>query len=135
MTPLAAYPIATASTPTTPNDWADVLVVVAVLIAISVLAGLAFFLIRRHALSEHDHTPEPLSLGGLRDLLKRGEITQDEFDKARSAIIATHAPHLADQNADHPPNPPAPPPEPSADPPQPPAPGREAPPDPDRPAD
>jgi hypothetical protein len=82
---------AAARSPTANPSLTGVYIAIAVLIAVAIAAGVAFMLIRKYALSDPERTSAPLTLGGLRDMLKRGEITQEEFDKARDAIIAAHA--------------------------------------------
>jgi len=97
--PLAKAPCASAATsplaaPTlAASDIVEVLTAVAGLILLVLLAGILFAVIRKRTLDTDRKADETsLPLGGLRDLLKKGEITQEEFDAARNAVIAAHKP-------------------------------------------
>lgn len=95
LAPLAAAPQAAASAAPNPPaaDIVEVLTAVVGLILFALLAGLLVAVIRKRTLdANRSNDQTSLTLGGLRDLLKKGEITQQEFDAARNAVIAAHNP-------------------------------------------
>jgi hypothetical protein len=59
-----------------------------VLMIVSIVGFWAALWIRKRALGEADSSDEGLTLGALRTMHNRGELTDEEFEAARAAIVS-----------------------------------------------
>lgn len=59
------------------------------LLGLAVLIGLVA-VVRKKMMHGHAGADAGLSLGGLRDLVRQGKMTQDEYDAAKAQIVAAH---------------------------------------------
>lgn len=88
---MTGWLLATLATATTPakGDPVAVVITVGVLILVVVGAGMAVLYIRRRLFSKHDTAA---TTGGfldeLRDMHKRGEMSDEEFQAARASLLA-----------------------------------------------
>lgn len=73
------------------------------LLGLVLVGGVLIFLARRMLRDQSSSPPEPFTLQGLRDMRAQGLISDEEFERARTAMIdrltATEAP---DADSDHP---------------------------------
>ena len=80
--------LAAAGTSDAGQLFSEVLPWLLVLIAFVVVGGIVLFLIRRQINAGSSGAVEPFTLEGLRRLRAEGQITDDEFEKARAALIS-----------------------------------------------
>jgi len=68
-------------------DWTGFLLWSGILI-VAVLLGLVVIIFVRRMLQDEQELPEDFTLHGLRKMLERGDISREEYDRARHAIIS-----------------------------------------------
>ncbi len=81
--------------------FSDLLPWLLLLIVFVVIGGIALYLIRRTINPTADNPNEPFTLEGLRRMRSQGQITDEEFAKARTAMISrmkADAPTLSADN-------------------------------------
>jgi hypothetical protein len=64
-----------------------IIVPLVILIAVVVLGGLIVMAVRRWTVKSADALPDGFTLQGLREMRDRGEISEDEFIKAKQTMI------------------------------------------------
>ncbi len=79
---------ATSSNP----SWVSVVVLSGILIALLVIAGVVILMVRRRLFDEKTTSDETFSLQGLREMMSRGELSDEEYEAARSVILGTMLP-------------------------------------------
>lgn len=64
-----------------------ILVLIGVLLVVLIAVSIAVVALRRRLLGSEDASAEPLTLHQLRSMHERGELADDEFEKAKRAIV------------------------------------------------
>ncbi|MGC4033770.1 MAG: hypothetical protein QM754_18965 [Tepidisphaeraceae bacterium] len=72
------------------SEFGDVFVpLILTLLGLALLIGLVA-VVRKKMMSGHAAGDGDLSLGGLRELVRQGKMTQQEYDAAKAQIVAAH---------------------------------------------
>ena len=77
----------------TPQDRSKLLVALAVLLGLVIVGGVIILMVRRRLHGEKEEDPASgantgFSLADLREMVKRGELTQEEYDRTKARIVA-----------------------------------------------
>ncbi|MDX9910892.1 MAG: SHOCT domain-containing protein [Phycisphaerales bacterium] len=85
--PVLSHPAATLAQSQGSRAATEAVVVLGVLIVIVLVGGIALLYLRKRFLSENAGDAPALLLDDLRDLRRRGEISEEEYERARGAIV------------------------------------------------